>query len=478
MSALRTQGPITTGLCCYKAVYPQRLIARPRRMGPCFRRDDAFLGRYACMEKRWVSQVLHPPHENSTSSRARCGRMEHQRKTVHAVAQAGRLRTIVEDVAEMAAAATAVNFGAQHAEGAVLGLADGVLERLIKTRPAGAALEFGVGREQRQVAAGAGEDALAMFLEQRARTRALGALLAQDLILLRSELRAPFRIGLFDLEFLRGLGRRCPQPAEGGKAKQTCDRGEQDAAVNHDGLRAGRNSVASLSNTGSVRRSYTDRKRNFSLSCEAPYPPSPDGAGAGGCGRSGRGRPGGGRPGGGILVPAWRLASARRASRMRSSARTRSRYRANAPAAAALPRPHRPMACPAIRPVVPPAQTSSNGENSRQRSSPHRMLRAINCPAIALVLRPWRPKPLATHKPRRNWPICGMPCTVCPIAPPQTSAISIFPRLGKILRILLWMADANPCGRAAQVVSGLAHISRSPSTTRKSSTPSLSGTDP
>ena len=24
-------------------------------MGPCFRRDDAFLGRYACMEKRWVS---------------------------------------------------------------------------------------------------------------------------------------------------------------------------------------------------------------------------------------------------------------------------------------------------------------------------------------------------------------------------------------------------------------------------------------
>src|SRR5580693_5967838 len=98
-----------------------------------------------------------------TSGRGRRSRMEHQRKTVHAVAQAGRLRAIVEDVAEMAAAATAVNFGAQHAEGAVLGLADGVLERLIKTRPAGAALEFGVGREQRQVTAGAGEDALAMF---------------------------------------------------------------------------------------------------------------------------------------------------------------------------------------------------------------------------------------------------------------------------------------------------------------------------
>ncbi len=138
----------------------------------------------------------------------------------------------------MAAATAAVNFGAQHSEGSVLGLADGVFERLVETRPAGAAFEFRLRREQRQVAAGAGEDALAMLLEQRARARALGALLTQDLILLRRQLRAPFRIGLFDLEFLAGVCRRSPQPAEGGKAKKTGDRREQNTAVDHDGLRA------------------------------------------------------------------------------------------------------------------------------------------------------------------------------------------------------------------------------------------------
>src|ERR1700687_3464437 len=134
--------------------------------------------------------------------------MEYQRKAVHAVAQAGRLRPIVENVTEMAAAAAAVDFGPQHPKGAVFGLADGVVERLIKTRPAGAALEFRLRGEQRQVAAGAGEDALAMLLEQRAPSRTLGALLAEDLILLRRKLRTPFRIGLFDLEFLRGVCRR------------------------------------------------------------------------------------------------------------------------------------------------------------------------------------------------------------------------------------------------------------------------------
>src|ERR1700722_6406066 len=177
-----------------------------------------------------------------TSGRGRRSRMKHQRKTVHAVAQAGRLRPVVEDVAEMAAAAAAVNFGAQHPEGAVLSLADGVLQRLIEARPAGAALEFRLRGEQRQVAAGTGEDALAMLFQERARTRALGAFLAQDLILLRRQLRTPLGVGLFDLELFRGLCRGSAQPAEGGQPEQTCGSGEQNTAVNHDGLRAGRGS--------------------------------------------------------------------------------------------------------------------------------------------------------------------------------------------------------------------------------------------
>src|SRR3981189_3742077 len=198
--------------------------------------------------------------------------MEDQRKAVHAVAQAGRLRPIVKDVTEMAAAAAAVNFGPQHPKGAVFGLADGVVERLIKARPAGSALEFRLRREQRQVAAGAGEDALAMLLEQRARSRTPNALLAQDVILLRRQLRAPFRIGLFDLELLRGVRGGGSQPGECRKAKQTGDRREQDTAVDHVGLRSKRNKHCSLLNTGLGRRSYTDCTGIFSLSCEYPQP--------------------------------------------------------------------------------------------------------------------------------------------------------------------------------------------------------------
>src|SRR3954452_2904971 len=180
-----------------------------------------------------------PGHEGTLARRGR-RRVEHQRKTVHAVAQAGGLGAVVEDMAEMAAAAAAMDFGAQHAEGAVLGLADRVLQRLPETRPAGAALELGIGREQRQVAAGAGERALAMFFQQRARTRPLGALLAQDVILHWGELRAPFGVGLLDLEFFRGLRRRHAQPAECGQAEQAGYGSKQDAAVEHGCLRAKR----------------------------------------------------------------------------------------------------------------------------------------------------------------------------------------------------------------------------------------------
>ena len=176
----------------------------------------------------------------SRSGRRRRGRMKQQRKAVHAVAQAGRLRPIVEDVAEMAAAAAAMNFGAQHPEGAVFGLADGVLERLVEARPAGAALKFGLRGEQRQVAAGAGEDALAMLLEQRARSgRSVPSL--RRISYCCGVSCARHSASVFSTSnFSAALCRGNPQPAERGQAKQTGDRGEQDTAVNHDGLRARR----------------------------------------------------------------------------------------------------------------------------------------------------------------------------------------------------------------------------------------------
>src|SRR5215468_3584502 len=132
--------------------------------------------------------------------------MEHQREAVHAIAQTGRLRAIVEDVAEMAAAAAAMHFRAPDAVGAVFRRADGVFERLVEARPPRTAFELGLGREQRQIAAGAGKNAFAVLLQQWARARPLGALSAQDLILLRRELGPPFRVRLLDLEFLGGVG--------------------------------------------------------------------------------------------------------------------------------------------------------------------------------------------------------------------------------------------------------------------------------
>src|SRR5215831_8527036 len=75
----------------------------------------------------------------------RVRRVKHQRVAVHAIAQAGRLRSVVEDVAEMAAAAAAMHLRACHAKRPVLGGADGVVQRLIEAWPACAALELGLG---------------------------------------------------------------------------------------------------------------------------------------------------------------------------------------------------------------------------------------------------------------------------------------------------------------------------------------------
>src|SRR6516165_7173072 len=104
--------------------------------------------------------------------------MEHQSIAVHAVAKTSGFWPIVKDVPEMATASAAMHLGTQHAQGAVFGDADGVLQRLIEARPAGAAVELGFGGEQRQVAAGAGKSPLAMLLQERAGPGALSALLA------------------------------------------------------------------------------------------------------------------------------------------------------------------------------------------------------------------------------------------------------------------------------------------------------------
>src|SRR5947209_3696892 len=71
------------------------------------------------------------------------GRDEAERRGVHAVALAGRRRTVIEDVSEVRVRVLRADFGAGHEELAIR-LRHDVrrLERLRKAGPAGAALEL------------------------------------------------------------------------------------------------------------------------------------------------------------------------------------------------------------------------------------------------------------------------------------------------------------------------------------------------
>src|SRR4051794_17928521 len=102
----------------------------------------------------------------------------------------------------MTAAAAAMHLSADHEKAAVgMGL-DCVFERLVKARPAGAAVEFGGGIEERLTASGAMIDTGIVNLVERAGAGALGAVLAQHPVLRRVQPRSPFLIAVLDLEFL------------------------------------------------------------------------------------------------------------------------------------------------------------------------------------------------------------------------------------------------------------------------------------
>ena len=99
---------------------------------------------------------------------------------------------------EMTAAAAAMAFGAQHAVAAVFGVLDGAGLRIVEARPAGAALEFLLGDEQRLIAAGTGESTGPLFEVKRAAARPLRAVLAHDVKLLRREQFLPLGFGVGD----------------------------------------------------------------------------------------------------------------------------------------------------------------------------------------------------------------------------------------------------------------------------------------
>ena len=118
--------------------------------------------------------------------------LEIERYTIHAIALASGLWTVVENMTEMSAAAAAVDFRARHEEAAVGVGFDRVIEGRREARPAGAAVEFFVGSEDRLPATGAVVDSAIVLLVQWARPGPLGAVLAQHAILRRRQFAPPF----------------------------------------------------------------------------------------------------------------------------------------------------------------------------------------------------------------------------------------------------------------------------------------------
>src|SRR6266487_437996 len=126
--------------------------------------------------------------------------LERQRARVDAVPLAGRLGTIVEDVAKVAAAAAAHDLGAPHEQAVVRPQLDRLGDRgLVEARPAGARVELGVRAEQPGATAGAPVEAVLVVARVRTGERHLGVRLTQHVVPQWSQFLAPLLVRLGDL---------------------------------------------------------------------------------------------------------------------------------------------------------------------------------------------------------------------------------------------------------------------------------------
>ena len=129
---------------------------------------------------------------------------------------AGRRRAVVEDMAEMPAAAAAVDLDPLHEQRPVQPRADGARERIPEARPAGAGIEFRLRRIGGEIAARAMKNALPVLLQQRAGAGALGGVLAEHGELRLVQDLPPFGVRPDDIEDFR--------PRRAGEARQGCRR--------------------------------------------------------------------------------------------------------------------------------------------------------------------------------------------------------------------------------------------------------------
>src|SRR5215831_13662221 len=132
---------------------------------------------------------------------------------VDAIAQSSGRRSVLEDMAQMPAAALAMHFRAWQQQQVVGGGADCVRQRPIEARPTGLAVVFGLRGEQRKIAARAGKRALALLVVERARAGGFGAAPPQHVVLRLGEDGSPFAVALLDFEAVGGL-HRCSTASE------------------------------------------------------------------------------------------------------------------------------------------------------------------------------------------------------------------------------------------------------------------------
>src|SRR5262245_52574268 len=124
-------------------------------------------------------------------------RLKLERDAVHAVAFAGGRRSVGEDVAEVPAAIHAVDLGPGHPVAAICCGFDGIGQRRPEAGPACSTLELRRRVEQRLAATCATKRAVAFLFVKRTGAAHLGAVLAQDFVLLRRELGTPLLVVLW-----------------------------------------------------------------------------------------------------------------------------------------------------------------------------------------------------------------------------------------------------------------------------------------
>src|SRR5581483_3935420 len=188
VASLAATGRSGNTLCLHR---PHRGSSRRRLRGIRLRAPQPTQG-YSMRSSSITDLRNHPRRRRKRGS----GRFLQGRR-VDAVALPRWRRSVLEDVTEVAAALAAVDLDALHrVRGVALGGDRPGIGRAREAGPARAALELVLGAKELRAASGAEEAAGLVIVPERARERALRALLPQDAVLLRRQLAPPLLIAL------------------------------------------------------------------------------------------------------------------------------------------------------------------------------------------------------------------------------------------------------------------------------------------